>query len=300
MLIIAAGWAQVATSRLEGTVFDPTGAVVPDASIKCRSETTGQEVAATSGQDGSFAFPSLSPGTYSLIVEARGFNTEVMTGVEIRIATTTALRPTLQLGRTDQFITVAASRTNVQLSDAQGGGVIDQQDIDILPQVERNPVRLAIFQPGVQVSAGTLGVSRVNGTRQGSVMVKLDGIDVMDNVAPALGFAGVPTSDSIQEFRVLTHSARAEYGRAGGGQIEMLSRSGTNRWNATLFHFHRNTALNANDFFNNSGSLARPKFIYNNFGGSVGGPLRRDRTFFFLARQKKSWVDSGSGSLPSE
>ncbi len=275
--------AQVATSRIEGTVFDPSSAAVPRAVVKSRSERTCQQATTTSDAHGRFVLPSLPPGPYQLTVETAGFRLEVVTGINVGIAETAIVRVGLQVGAIGESVTVQAEQTAVHLADAQGGGVISQSDIDALPQVDRHPVRLAIFQPGVQISAGTLGASRINGTRQGSQAPRLDGVDVSEPMAPALGYIGVPISDSIQEFRVITHSAKAEYGRSGGAQIEMVSRSGTNRWHSTLYHFHRNTFLNANEFFNNSTVPApdRLKLIYNSFGGTVGGPVRRDRTFFF-------------------
>jgi hypothetical protein len=281
--LLAYANAQVATSRIEGTVLDPSGAVVSNATIKARSEGTGQQAKATSDARGFFVLASLPPGRYELSAEAAGFRQEVVTGIEVHVAETATVRTILLIDATSESITVKPDQSLVQLADAQGGGVIDQRDIDALPQVERNPVRLAVFQPGVQISAGPLGTSRINGTRQGSQAPRLDGVDVSEPISPGLGYIGIPTSDSIQEFRVLTHSAKAEYGRAGGAQIEMVSRSGTNRVHATLYHFHRNTVLNANEFFNNSiaGGVPRPKLIYNSFGGTVGGPVRRDSTFFF-------------------
>jgi hypothetical protein len=277
--------AQVGASRIEGTIVDPSGAFVSGATIKARNERTGQQATAASDARGFFVLPSVVPGPYQLTVEAPGFRTEVVTGIAVGIAATATVRVGLLIGAATESITVEADQRAVNLSDAQGGGVVDQRDIDALPQIERNPVRLAILQPGVQISAGTLGLSRINGTRQGSQAPRLDGVDAGEPMAPGLGFIGVLTSDSIQEFRVLTHSAKAEYGRSGGAQIEMVSRSGTNVWHTSLYHFHRNTALNANDFFNNSIAAGppRPKLIYNNFGGTVGGPVRRDRTFFFAS-----------------
>jgi hypothetical protein len=210
-LLLTRADAQVATSRIEGTVLDPSGAFVKGATIKARGESTGRQAAASSDERGLFVLPSLAPGIYELNAEAAGFRQEVVTGVEVRVGETATVRIGLQIGAPSESVTVKAEQSPVQLADAQGGGVVDQRNIDTLPQVERNPVRLAILQPGVQISAGTLGQSRINGTRQGSQAPRLDGVDVSEPITPGLGFIGVPASDSIQEFRVLTHSAKAEY-----------------------------------------------------------------------------------------
>jgi hypothetical protein len=165
---------------------------------------------------------------------------------------------------------------------------VARSDIEILPQQERNPMKLAVFQAGVQVTAGSVGLSHVNGARQGSNEIKLDGIDISEPVTPALGYATPLPGDLVEEFRVITYSAKAEYGRNSGAQIEIISRSGTNQVHGGLFEYLRNTALNANDFFNNAkpGGIPRPKLIYNAFGASLGGPVRRDRTFFFASWQE--------------
>ena len=124
-------------------------------------------------------------------------------------------------------------------------------------------MKLALFQPGMQVSPGAIGQSRVNGSRVGSNEVKLDGLDVTEPMSPALGYAMPLRSDLVQEYRVVTHSAKAEYGRTSGAQVEMISRSGTNSFHGGLFEYFRNTALNANDFFNNAtpGGIPRLKLV---------------------------------------
>src|SRR5207237_6641530 len=137
-------------------------------------------------------------------------------------------------------------------SDSQVDRVVALHDLELLPQLERNPITLAIFQPGVQIRGGNIGLSRINGTRQGSNSIRVDGIDATESISPALAFSSNATTDSIGEFRMVTQGGAAEYGSHAGAQVEMITRSGTNQWSGNAFDYLRNTALNANDFFNNS------------------------------------------------
>ncbi|MBI3697901.1 MAG: TonB-dependent receptor, partial [Acidobacteria bacterium] len=177
-----------------------------------------------------------------------------------------------------------ASTVRVQTSETSVGRAINLRDIDVLPQLGRQPLSLAIFQAGVQIDGGDGTFSRINGLRQGSNNSTLDGIDVNDAVVPRLGLSlTANNTDSVGEFRIITEGGKAEYGRSAGGQIELITRSGTNNWTGNAFDYLRNTDLNANNFFNNASNPAikRPKFIQNTFGASVGGPIRHDKTFVF-------------------
>jgi len=148
----------------------------------------------------------------------------------------------------------------------------------------------------VQVTAGSVGISSVNGARRGSNQVKLDGIDTSEPISPALGFDTPLPGDLLEEFRVITYSAKAEYGRNSAAQIEIISRSGTNQLHGGLFEYFRNTALNANDFFNNAtpSGIPRQKLVYNAFGAALGGPVRQGRTFFFA-----SWQENRENRRPA-
>jgi hypothetical protein len=281
-LIAAAALSQVGTSRLEGIIEDPSGAVMPEAAITAENEKNGLRTTVFSDSLGYYVFLSLAPGQYTLTVQADGFRPGVLRGVALNVATTVAAPVRLEISAAAQTVSVEAKQTTIQGSDAQVGREVVLRDIEVLPQLERNPIALAIFQPGVQIVGGNIGFSRVNGTRLGSNVVKVDGIDATDLTNGTLAFSGfAATTDSTAQFRVITHGGKAEYGRAAGAQVEMISRSGTNRWSGNVFDYHRNTVLNANDFFNNAAGVPRPAIIQNVFGGSVGGPLRRDRTFVF-------------------
>jgi len=153
------------------------------------------------------------PGNYSVTVEASGFKKAVLTGVVLNVRTTVTAPIQLGLGAIAETINVEAKETAVQVADAEGGGVVAVQDIQHLPQAERNPIKLAIFQPGVQVMPGSIGFSNVNGIRIGSNEIKLDGLGINEPMSPALGFANRLPTDLVQEFRVTTYAGKAEYGR---------------------------------------------------------------------------------------
>jgi hypothetical protein len=189
------------------------------------------------------------------------------------------------VGQTTETVSVEATAVNVQTTESQISSSVMLRDIEVLPQLGRNPLTLAIFQPGVQIDvrAGQdSSFSHINGLRQGSNNSKLDGVDVNDSLVPRLGLSLTATnSDSVGEFRVVTEGGKAEYGRSAGGQVEMITRSGTNQYHGNAYDFLRNTALNANDFFNNQSGGTVPKFIQNIFGASFGGPVIRNKWFVF-------------------
>ncbi|MDX2150882.1 MAG: TonB-dependent receptor [Bryobacteraceae bacterium] len=274
--------AQVATGRIEGTVVDPAGAVVPQAAVTATNTRTGIVLTVKANERGQFIFASLPPSIYTLSVEAQGFRKAVMANLELNAAVTINEIIRLEVGSLTEAVTVEAEAVRVNTSDAQIGRSVTLRDIATLPQLGRGPLAIAVFAPGMSINPGDVTFTRVNGTRQGSNNVRLDGIDANDAVVPRFGLSMTSVNtDSVEEMRVITNGGKAEYGRNAGGQVEMITRSGTNQFHGNAFEFLRNTKLNANDFFNNSSGGRRPKFIQNIFGGSFGGPAIKDRTFFF-------------------
>lgn len=191
----------------------------------------------------------------------------------------------LEVGQASESVSVEANSATVQTTDSTISQAINIKEVDLLPQLNRTPITLAIFQPGVQIDvrAGQdSSYSHINGLRQGSNNSMLDGIDVNDSVAPRLGLSlTANNTDSVGEIRVITSGGNAEYGHNAGGQVEMITRSGTNQYHGAAFDYLRNTDLNANDFFNNQTGGAVPQFIQNIYGGSFGAPIKHNRTFIF-------------------
>jgi hypothetical protein len=288
VLAAALCFAQTSTARLDGTVTDATGSIVPNAKVTAVNVKTRVTAETTSNATGAFAMAALQPGTYTLTVEAAGFRKSVVNDVQLDNDAYVTQKVTLEVGQVTESVEVKANTLAVQTTDSQVSRAVTLKDIDTLPQLGRTPLTLAIFQPGVQISqnGSSAGVdtsfSRINGTRQGSQNNTLDGIDVNDAVVPRLGLSlTANNSDTVAEFRVITEGGKAEYGRNAGGQVELITRSGTNEWHGNLFDYIRNTDLNANDFFSNASGVARPQFIQNIYGGSIGAPIKHNKLFIF-------------------
>jgi hypothetical protein len=272
-------------ARLEGRVQDPTGAVIPNAKITAVNVKTQAKYETVSSSQGLFVIPSVIPGFYTVTIEAAEFQKQIVNNLEVNVATVVNQVYRLQVGSAVQSVVVEANAVSVQTTDSQLGSSVTMRDIDTQPQLNRTPITLAVFQPGVQINPGDPSFSHVNGQRQGSNNARLDGIDVNDSLVPRLGLAlTANNTDSIGEFRMVTEGGKAEYGRAAGGQVELITRTGTNNYHGNAFDYLRNTNLNANDYFNKQsggGIDNRPKLIKNIYGGSFGGPIIHDKTFVF-------------------
>lgn len=281
--------AQTNTGRIEGVIQDSSGAIVPNAKVVATNDQTQAKSEAVANGSGNFVIAALQPATYTLSVEAPGFRQSVVRGIDVESGATVSEIIKMQLGQVSESVQVEANAVAVRTADSQVAESITIKDIDTLPQLARTPLTLAIYAtPGVQItqsgsSAGTdTSYSHVNGLRQGSNNNTLDGIDANDSVAPRLGLSlTANNSDSVEEFRVIADGGKAEYGRNAGGQVQLITRSGTNHYHGNAFEYLRNTDLNANDFFNNSSGVARPVFIQNLFGGSFGGPIKHNKLFIF-------------------
>jgi hypothetical protein len=289
LLGVTSVMAQTNSGRVEGTVHDASGAVIPNAKVSALNVTTGSKVETTASTQGLYVFPVMPQGVYTVTVEVTGFHKAVHTSVTVDIGITVVEDFTMQVGAVSESVTVAATSLTLQTTESHIGRTVQMQDIDTLPQLGRTPIILAVYQPGVQNSTpGDPTFARINGTRQGSSNSTLDGIDVNDAVAPRLGLAMTANnSDSVVEVRMITNGGKAEYGRNAGGQVELVTRSGGNRFHGNLFDYLRNTDLNANDFFNNSSGVATPVLIQNVFGGSIGGRIKKDKLFFFYNTQMR-------------
>ncbi len=293
--------AQIQDARVEGNVVDNSHAVIVGAKLVITNIKTQVRAEAETDTSGFYAFPVVPPGFYTLTAESKGFRREEITDIEVTVGVTLREEVVLEVGSVSDTVSVEASSLGVQTAEATIQRAVTLRDIDTLPQLGRGPIALATYQPGVQLGASPNDSSfaRINGNRQGSNNNTLDGIDVNDAVSPRLGLTlNANNTDSIEEFRIITSGAKAEYGRNAGGTIELITRSGTNKFHGNLFEYHRNTVLNANNFFNNNSlqpdgtATPRPIFIQNQFGGSFGGPViipkvfhGQDKLFFFFNYQ---------------
>ena len=284
ILMTVTSYAQSGGSTVRGTVTDPNGNVVAGATVTITDPAKNFTRTQTTNQDGGYVFTAVPPGTYRLEVTAAGFKTASASGLAALVDTATEKDVQLEVGAVSETVDVTAgAETAINTSDASLGNSFERKRITELPLNANNVVGLLSLQPGVTRSGF------VNGGRADQSNITLDGVDVNEqqdglDVITDEAFASVlrVTRDSLQEFRVTTTNPNAEQGRSSGAQVSLVTRSGSNQWHGSLFEIHRNTVTTANDFFNNAAGVERPQLLRNIFGGSVGGPIKRDRAFFFF------------------
>jgi hypothetical protein len=297
LILSSAAWTQSATTSLRGTVTDGSGATIAKAKVTLSSAERSIERVASTGAEGGYEFLQLSPGTYKLAVEMAGFKSHEQKGLQLLVSTPATLNVALQVGATSEVIEVTASGALVNTSDATLGIAFNERRIKELPLEGRNVAELLSLQTGVVYTGNRSDVNRnvdtrsgaVNGARSDQSNITLDGVDVNDQVNGNAFTSVLPvTLDSVQEFRVTTTSYNADQGRSSGAQVSLVTKAGTNNFHGSLYEYHRNTLTSANDYFvkvaeltSNQPNVA-PKLIRNIFGGSVGGPIWKDRLFFFL------------------
>jgi hypothetical protein len=284
--LVTAGGAQAQSggSTVRGTVKDPQGNVVAGANVNLTNPDKNFSRTQTTNQDGTYIFTAIPPGTYKLNVEATGFKTASASGLVALVDTQMVRDVQLEVGAVSETVDVtSAAEAAINTSDASMGNSFERKRIVDLPLNANNVVGLLSLQPGVSRSGS------VNGGRADQSNITLDGVDVNEqqdglDVVTDEAFASVlrVTRDSLQEFRVTTTNPNAEQGRSSGAQVSLVTRSGSNQWHGSLFETHRNTVTTANDFFNNAAGVDRPQLLRNIFGGSVGGPIKKDRAFFFF------------------
>jgi carboxypeptidase family protein len=286
VLILCAvnSFGQAGGTTVRGTVQDPNGNLVKGATVTLTDPSKNFTRTQQTNDDGQYNFTAIPPGTYRLEVTAAGFKTASASGVQALVDTPTVRDVPLEIGAVSETVDVtSAAETAINTSDATIGNSFERKRITELPLNANNVVGLLSLQPGVSRTG------YVNGGRADQSNITLDGVDVNEqqdglDVVTDEAFASVlrVTRDSLQEFRVTTTNPNAEQGRSSGAQVSLVTRSGSNQWHGSLFEIHRNTVTTANDFFNNAAGVERPQLLRNIFGGSVGGPIKKDKAFFFF------------------
>ncbi|HEY9126520.1 MAG TPA: carboxypeptidase-like regulatory domain-containing protein, partial [Acidobacteriaceae bacterium] len=280
------GLAQTATGTITGTVTDSTGAVVPNAQVVATAQATGLNYQATSGADGAFTAPLLPVGVYDLTVTAAGFTSYRQTGITLDVNQHFRADAVLQVGASQQTVTVSSSTAALQTDESSVGNVIEGRAIQELPLNGRQPFTLILLVPGVQTtSRGSNGFSdasnqgfsrlRINGGSTLGNQFLLDG--AMDTIPTINEVSVVPMVDSIAEFRVITNTPAAEFGMSSGGYVNLATKTGTNDLHLSAYEFVRNDVLNAVNRFATKDPITgrdKPILRYNQFGGTVGGPVR--------------------------
>src|SRR6202522_406130 len=310
-----AAWAGVGGS-ISGSITDPTGAAIAKAAITLVNPNTGVKQSVVADDHGSYSFPVLPVGSYVLEVNHPGFKPYRRTGMVLDTSRALQLDVVLLVGERSDAINVSDSAVHLETSSSQMGEVINSEQMSAVPLDGRSYTDLLSLQAGVapatsitsstvqDVGASSLspsgdlnpGTISINGQREFANAFIVNGSDAEEDVN--MGTAIIPNLDSIAEFRILTSNFDAEYGEFSGGQINVITKSGSNAFHGDLFEFLRNTDLDARNFFNTT----RGTLIQNQFGGTFGGPIRRNKIFFFSdyqATRQRQGVDTGLIPVPS-
>ena len=283
--------AQLPTAAILGTVRDTSGAVVPDANLTARNIDTGLTRTAASSADGSFRFSALPVGNYEVTAERPGFQKEMRSGLVLTVSQEAVVNFALEVGAVEQTVEVVAEAPLVNTTSGTLGALVNQQKVADLPLNGRNFVDLALLQPGIlqqknnapgsTSSAGTwfssngAPVRSNNFLLDGAIMTNASSITAASNDGNTLGVGG------IREFRVVTNAFSAEYGMTMGSQLMLVSKSGSNGFHASILEYLRNSALDARNFYDYVKDRRLPAFARNQFGAEGGGPIKKDKTFFY-------------------
>lgn len=287
------------TGAITGQVFDSSGALIPNARVTAVNEATDLSRAATTTSEGLFRLPLLAPGNYSLTVESEHFQPRTLQSIHVTVTETAVVDVTLAVKTpTPTKIEVSAAPELAQTETSALGRVTEEHTIVSLPLANRNFSQILALNPGVVVEvpdAGALGNNNQNvaadGAKPTSNNFQFNGVDannLSENSASGFGAEigiAIPSPDTIEEFKVQTGMFDAGYGRGAGANVDIVSKTGSNRLHGRVWEFFRNDALNANDFFLKRSGQPRPDLKQNQFGGAIGGPIVRDKTFFFAAYQ---------------
>src|SRR5713101_5087354 len=293
--LIATSFGQVASSSLLGDVRDESGAMVPGVKITARHQATGFVRTVSSGADGSYRIDQLLPGRYTVTTDKNGFRKTSAESIVLEVNQRARLDLTLRLGAESDSVTVSASVSPLQTEDASFGYRLDDAAITDLPLVQRNVISLVTLGPGaiprhlsgfvhdivndVQENRGAVALNPpINGARSTMNSFLLDG--AVDTDRNTFAIAVTPPMESVQEFHIQSSLPSAEFAQAGGGVVDVVTKSGTLAWHGSAFEYFRNEAFDARNFFDDP-TLPRPIFRESQYGGSSGGKLPLHNTFFF-------------------
>jgi len=288
-------WAQVGTTSVRGVVTDKSGAVITSAKVSLTNAGQALTRETTTSSSGEYEFVALPPGSYTLRVEMQGFRGFENKNVQLLVNLPTTLNVTLEVGVASQTVEVSAQAVTLNTTDATLGIAFDENQVKQLPMEGRNVPDLLSLQAGVLYTGNRSDINvdtdtrngAVNGARSDQSNITLDGMPVNDSGGHAFKSVLPVTLDSVQEFRVTTTNYNADQGGSSGAQVALVTKSGTNAFHGSAYEYHRNTYTSANDYFVKLAELGAgnpnvpPKLIRNVFGGSVGGPVVKDRLFFF-------------------
>ena len=298
--------AQSTGGRILGRVADPSGAVLSGVKVTLTNTATGVSREVQTNASGDYTFVEVQPGVYDVQFEQKGFKKNLQKAVTVEVNQVVTLNTTLQLGAAQEVVEVTSEAPLVDTTSTQLGAVVDDRSVSELPLNARDTYQFLQLQPGVMSTIGSSattvygsdksGAVSVNGGRGRSNNFSVNGGDANDQFVnlPTVQ----PTPDSIQEFRVLTNTFDAEYGRNSGSVVNVVTKSGTNAFHGNLYEFFRNKSLNSRGYFDTT----KPQFNQNQFGGTFGGPIKKDRTFFFASyegRRIRQGIASPTVTVPT-
>ena len=293
--------AQGATGRILGRVSDPTGAVLSGVKVTVTNQATGQAVVVQTNDSGDYSIVNVVPGTYQASFELTGFKKNLQKDVILEVNQVLTLNSVLQIGGTQEVVDVTSEAPQIDTTSTQLGAVINDRSVNELPLNTRDTYQFLQLQPGVQAqlgSSGSLffgssdaGSVSVNGGRSRANNFSVNGGDANDQFAnlPTVQ----PTPDAIEEFRVITNTFDAEYGRNSGSVVNVVTKSGTNQFHGDVYEYFRNTVLDSKGY----GDPYTPQLNQNQFGATFGGPIKKDRTFFFLSTEIRRIRAGQTGAL---
>ena len=300
LLLAGAALAQTpGTGAISGTVEDPAHRPVTHADVLAENEATHVSRSVTTSAEGVFHVPLLEPGPYTVTVTSTGFAANTTHSIQVAVSQTTSVNVALAVAGDNTTIHVSGNEAVADLESSTLGGTVDQAAIAALPLSNRNYTQILGLSPGVVVdlpNAAVLGSGTQNVASDGAMPtannIQFNGVDANNMAENSAAVAedvivgtAIPAPDTIEEFRVQTANFDAAYGRGSGANVDLVSRSGTNRFHGILWEFLRNNLFNANDFFSKLDGQPRPDLKQNQFGGALGGPIRPDRSFFFASYQ---------------
>jgi Carboxypeptidase regulatory-like domain/TonB dependent receptor len=304
--------AQLYTGSVTGLVTDPSGALVPSAKITLTDQNKGFSfTAATDPATGRYVLRSIPPGTYKITAEAPGFQGQAQDGITLDVSQNITVDFSLRVGTATEVVEVKGAAGQLQTEDAVTGQVVNRRFVNDLPLIDRNFTNLAYLAPGITETdaPGTKNAQgginfNSNGSRNATADVLIDGASAtnFDQNSGIQNVPYTPSVDSVEEFKVQQTNFTAEYGFAAGTIINVVTRSGTNQFHGSAYEFFRNSVMDANEWFNNAGGNKIPAFKRNDFGGTVGGPIRKDKTFFFFNYEgirESTSAQSGFMGVPS-
>ena len=298
--------AQGTGGRILGRVSDPTGAVLSGVKVSATNDATSIVRDAVTNDSGEYVFPTLPVGTYSVSFDANGFKKAVRRGIALDVNQAITLNMTMKVGESKEVVDVTSEAPLVDTTSTQLGAVVNNRSVNELPLNARDTYQFLQLQPGVQSQLGSsggtfygsddAGAVSVNGGRSRANNFSVNGGDANDQFVnlPTIQ----PTPDAIEEFRVISNTFDAEYGRNSGAVVNVITKSGTNQWHGNLYEYFRNTVLNAQGYFN----TVKPQENQNQFGGTFGGPIVKDRTFFFVSyegRRVRQGISGQTVAVPT-